>query len=479
MPQPTCRRAGKKKKDDLQEKCKKDKKDSPQSLKSPQLKTPTKQLQSNHVSSTVIENSGPSPPYGYVNNLYYNPSLDHQRSQVIGQAPFNHTFKNNVNNAKYQHISSAVNNSKVIENYTSNEMFKNNVNNSVLLQEQPNSALHSTYPYSYKNTLQHNANQINALQFNQNTAESVNNQRESNISPFITKGTNNINCDSYSDYQFVNNNLKNQNSPLLSNQNRVPVENLQLSNRPPTLPPFTQFKNFKNHSYLPCYSKEIDSPSVLIQNPFDDSLLHSPNSIKQHDFDYDNYYSNWNSSPSNFYVPVTPPHPNWYQTSPNWSPAEEKPKVLGQVTDVIDNNECFTDAQVGGVAIALGHGSVLFECAKHELHATTALKYPNRKTPTRISLVFYQHRNLNNSRHGWEEHEEKMRLKKLDLIAKDSDLDKLELKDHIPYSLSEDDFVTREMMNRVPTMTTASVTTKFPMYPCMVTGPYQEGIKCA
>ncbi|XP_044268777.1 DNA N6-methyl adenine demethylase isoform X2 [Tribolium madens] len=74
-----------------------------------------------------------------------------------------------------------------------------------------------------------------------------------------------------------------------------------------------------------------------------------------------------------------------------------------QTSSSSENSECFTDASVGGVAIALEHGSVLLECARHEVHATTALKKPNRKNPTRISLVFYQHRNLNKTRHGWDE----------------------------------------------------------------------------
>ena len=40
--------------------------------------------------------------------------------------------------------------------------------------------------------------------------------------------------------------------------------------------------------------------------------------------------------------------------------------------------------RVGGLAVSLPHGSVAFECARHELHATTAVNNPNRLAPRRI-----------------------------------------------------------------------------------------------
>ncbi|XP_070288017.1 methylcytosine dioxygenase TET1 isoform X5 [Myotis yumanensis] len=141
-----------------------------------------------------------------------------------------------------------------------------------------------------------------------------------------------------------------------------------------------------------------------------------------------------------------------------------------------DSEHIFMDASVGGVAIAPAHGSVLIECARRELHATTPVQHPNRNHPTRLSLVFYQHKNLNRPHHGFE-------INKIKYEAKEPKNKKIKVSEQRDQAANEGPELSPEAneLNQIPsrqalTLTHDNVVTVAPYALTHVAGPYNHWV---
>lgn len=250
--------------------------------------------------------------------------------------------------------------------------------------------------------------------------------------------------------------------------------------------------------------KDFNFPSQYVNGPND---ISSQKQYEQVGMTPGNQYEQVGMTPGNQYWKSYDPqkltcHEKLDSVTKDQFNSCEEPSLLDP--DVVKcemeyNEEAFLDPNIGGVAVALCHGAVLFEVAKRELHATTGLKNPNRYHPTRISLVFYQHKNLNAEKHGMYVYEKKLedlkmkRIEKMQLERGYVDMKEIENsfkggkkrkvtdeEEEIVKLVQSAKGEYRYMWNcntkRSDSTTTETISTKWIDPSPMVTGPYQKWV---
>lgn len=207
----------------------------------------------------------------------------------------------------------------------------------------------------------------------------------------------------------------------------------------------------------------VTEPLTSHQPNHQPSFLTSPQDLDSSPMEEDEQHSEADEPPSDEPLSDDP-----------LSPAEEKLPHIDEYWS--DSEHIFLDANIGGVAIAPAHGSVLIECARRELHATTPVEHPNRNHPTRLSLVFYQHKNLNKPQHGFE-------LNKIKFEAKEAKNKKMKASEQKDQAANEGPELSSEVneLNQIPshkalTLTHDNVVTVSPYALTHVAGPYNHWV---